>query len=91
MSDDLVKRLFADELPNEGQLEREARIVLHSLLKEAADEIERLQKRIAVMAVEKSLLDARRTSGYVSQTIEVGTGDFSKYRNVFKSGVKDEE
>jgi hypothetical protein len=35
-----------DELWNEGQWEREARMVLYSLLKEAADEIEYRDKRI---------------------------------------------
>ena len=40
MNDDVVERLLADELPNDGQWEREARMVLHSLLKEAADEIQ---------------------------------------------------
>ena len=40
MNDDLVDRLLADELPNDGQWEKEARMVLHSLLKEAAGKIQ---------------------------------------------------
>jgi len=46
VNDDLVERLLADELPNDGQWEKEARMVLHSLLKEAADEIQ--QNRIDI-------------------------------------------
>ena len=52
------------------------------LLDEASDEIERLRKRIAVMEVEKSLAKAALTSGYVRQTFETGTGDFSKFKGV---------
>ena len=43
MSNDLVWRLRADELPNERQRHREARIVLGDLLSEAADRIEALE------------------------------------------------
>jgi len=43
---DIVERLLADELPNDGQWEKEARMVLCSLLAEAADEIERLRQAL---------------------------------------------
>lgn len=46
MTDDLVTRLRADELPGERQHEREARMSLARLLDEAADEIERLREAL---------------------------------------------
>ena len=76
---DILNRA-AENLRSEGWDEEAAAVDA------AADEIERLHKRIAVMEVEKSLADACRTSGYVSQIIEIGTGDFSKYQ-----GKKDED
>jgi len=50
MTDDLVKQLLADELPNDGQREKEARIVLHLLLKEAAVRIEKLEAALRPFA-----------------------------------------
>jgi hypothetical protein len=47
-------------------------------LKEAADRIEELEKKIAVMEVGKSLAAACLPSGYVRQTFKTGTGDFAK-------------
>ena len=79
MIDDLVKRLRdkveASKIYDDDE----------ELLDEAADEILRLRKRIAVLEVEKNLADACLTSGYVRQTFETGTGDFSKLQ-----GKKDE-
>jgi non-ribosomal peptide synthetase component F len=59
MSDDLVKRLIADELPNDGQWEKEGRMVLHLLLKEAADRIEHLEA--ALREIETLELDPRNS------------------------------
>ena len=47
MTDDLVKRLRADELPGDRQRQIEARIELWKILQEAADRIEALQKQLA--------------------------------------------
>lgn len=43
---DIVERLKADELPNDRQLQREARATLRGLLNEAATEIERLREAL---------------------------------------------
>jgi hypothetical protein len=75
---DILNRA-ADNLWSEGWDEEAAAV------REAAEEILRLRKRIAVMEMEKSLADACLTSGYVRQTFETGTGDFSKFQ-----GKKDE-
>ncbi len=45
MTIDIVEDLRADELPDERQSVREARIVLHKKLNAAADEIERLREK----------------------------------------------
>jgi hypothetical protein len=79
MIDDLVKRL-RDKVEASRIYDDD-----EELLDEAAEEIELLRKRISVMEVEKSLADACLTSGYVRQTFETGTGDFSKFQ-----GKKDE-
>ena len=42
----LVERLRADELPGDRQHQREARIVLSSILLEAAERIERLEREL---------------------------------------------
>jgi ribosome recycling factor len=47
MTDDLVARLRADELPGDRQRQIEARIELWKILQEAADYIEALQKQLA--------------------------------------------
>ena len=47
MTYDIVERL-CDHQPGERQMHREARIVLYSLLQEAANEIERLRDALAV-------------------------------------------
>jgi len=47
MTDDLVARLRADELPGDHQNKREARMELWKILQEAADRIEELQDRLA--------------------------------------------
>jgi len=70
---DILNRA-ADNLWSEGWDEEAAAV------REAAEEILRLRKRIAVMEVEKSLANACLTSGYVRQTFETGTGDFSKFQ-----------
>ena len=70
---DILNRA-ADNLWSEGWDEEAAAV------REAADEILRLRKRIAVMEVEKNLADACLISGYVRQTFETGTGDFFKFR-----------
>ena len=70
---DILNRA-ADNLWSEGW-EEEADAV-----REAAQEILFLRKRIAVLEVEKSIADACLTSGYVRQTFETGTGDFFKFR-----------
>lgn len=44
----LIERLLADELPGERQYEREARIVLWPLLKEAAERIRALESQVRV-------------------------------------------
>ncbi len=64
---DLVERLLADELPGETQWQREARIELFSLLKEAADRIK---------ALEAALQGARTlcgitTRGSIAKAIEL--------------------
>jgi hypothetical protein len=43
MTNDLVKRLRADELPEDSQNKREARMELGKILDEAADRIEKLE------------------------------------------------
>ena len=43
MTDDLVKRLRADELPEDRQYQREARVTLWGERQEAADRIEQLE------------------------------------------------
>ena len=45
MTDDIVARLRADELPGDRQHQREARVTLWAEQHEAADEIERLRER----------------------------------------------
>jgi len=55
MTDDLVKRLRADELPGDSQNKREARMALGKILDEAADRIEELEKQLA--ASDKQIKD----------------------------------
>ena len=50
MTDDLVKRLRADELPGDRQRQIEARIELWKILQEAADRIENLEKALQFYA-----------------------------------------
>lgn len=47
---DIVERLKADELPNDRQLQREARATLRGLLNEAATEIERLREALITIS-----------------------------------------
>ena len=47
MTDDLVKRLRADELPEDRQYQREARVTLWGESQEAADRIEALGRHLA--------------------------------------------
>lgn len=42
---DIVEQLRIDEMPEDGQWEREARILMHRLLNDAAEEIERLRSK----------------------------------------------
>lgn len=42
---DIVEQLRIDEMPEDGQWEREARILMHRLLNDAAEEIERLRAK----------------------------------------------
>ena len=70
MTDDLVRRLRYD-----------AKKLADDICGEAADEILRLRKQIAVMEVEKSLANACLPSGYVRQTFKTGTGDFAERVN----------
>ena len=42
---DIVEQLRIDEMPEDGQWEREARILMHRLLNDAAEEIERLRTK----------------------------------------------
>ena len=42
---DIVEQLRIDEMPEDGQWEREARILMHRLLNDAAEEIERLRPK----------------------------------------------
>lgn len=49
MMGNLVQRLRANELPGDRQHQREARIVLASLLSEAADQIETLERELKQM------------------------------------------
>lgn len=63
MSDDLVNRLRADELPGDRQRHIEARIELFSILNEAADRIEALEKALEKVAqhdLQAIALDALR-------------------------------
>ena len=46
MEEDLVARLRASELPEDRQYQREARVILHALLNEAADALEAQEKFI---------------------------------------------
>ena len=69
MTDDLVERLQLEAMCSDYHVDE---------LNEAADEILRLRKQIAVMEVEKSLAAACLPSGYVRQTFKTGTGDFAK-------------
>jgi len=57
MSDDLVKRLRADELPGDRQRHREARTVLWSERHEAADRIERLEAALRELGRPIALAD----------------------------------
>ena len=66
MTDDLVKWLR----------ETEDQLYGATRCREAADRIEELEKKIAVMEVEKSLASACLPSGYIRQTFKTGTGDF---------------
>jgi chromosome segregation ATPase len=50
MTDDLVNRLRADELPDDRQIQREARIELSGILNEAANRIEELEKYASIHA-----------------------------------------
>ena len=50
MTDDLVKRLRADELPGDRQRQIEARIELWKILQEAADRIEGLEYALRSIA-----------------------------------------
>jgi hypothetical protein len=70
------------DLDSDGYVDRIEK--LEAALREAAEEILFLRKRIAVLEVEKSIADACLTSGYVRQTFETGTGDFFKFK-----GMKD--
>lgn len=69
MTDDLVMRLLADELPNDGQWEKEARMVLHSLLKEAAGEIQQNQ-----IDLEEYRRDVERFQKLVAALREIADG-----------------
>ena len=72
MNDDLVERLLADELPNDGQWEKEARMVLHSLLKEAADDIGHM-KSLLVRLFEFLDLTEESDSGNIFHPITIGS------------------
>jgi len=50
MTDDLVKRLRAEELPKDTQHQYEARITLWAERQEAADRIEELEKALRLIA-----------------------------------------
>jgi hypothetical protein len=79
---DITERLRLRTDPSQMLMSYPARPAPDMLCYEAADEIENLRKQIAVMKVEKSLADACLTSGYVRQTFETGTGDFSKFKGM---------
>ena len=77
MTDDIVARLreFAGpQYPDD--------ICGKAAMGYAADEIERLRKQISVMEADKRLEKAALTFGYVRQTFETGTGDFSKFKGI---------
>ena len=67
MTDDLVKRLRADELPGDRQRQIEARIELWKILQEAADRIEWMQDIIARI----QYTNLRQDINAESRTIEI--------------------
>jgi len=75
MTDDLIKRLRdRDAYAKSNGWE-------NVVFGQAADRIEELEKKIAIMEVEKSLADACLPSGYTRQTFKTGTGDFAEGEN----------
>ena len=58
MTNDIVKRLRADELPGDRQHQIEARIELGGILNEAADHIEKLEAAL------RDIIDERGICGY---------------------------
>jgi hypothetical protein len=67
MTDDLVARLRADELPGDRQRQIEARIELWKILQEAADRIEWMQDIIARI----QYTNLRQDINAESRTIEI--------------------
>lgn len=62
MTDDLVKRLRAEELPGDQQYQREARVVLWGELQEAASRIEALEAALREIASFKASFAAEWAS-----------------------------
>ena len=60
---DIVERLRIDEMTEDGQWEREARVILARLLNDAAEEIERLRKKCNSQSMILRRLDAEKFPG----------------------------